>query len=345
MKNKKLIHFITISFLILLAESGCPSTCNCKNISVLCIEADLECVPNFDSLTNNPVVIDLSGNKISYIHVTDLSFEKSNETKELYLNNSEVVSISEHSFDELENLQELYLASNLLTSISEYIIEKLDSICLLDLSNNYFTSFPKIRSASLEVLPIANSKISTIPVDALDHLPNLRILILERNNIQYIDPAAFAKLETALMIRLNHNPWHCNCETVKLFNNLAQKNLIANTEMIRCVTGSNYTDLYKNGVVVKQFVDLCSTPKNHVFSADIIVNPTFGDSIQTQIEEEKKDAKQVHKSTGGNYNVYVLVVCLLAVFSIGVIFGSVLNIAINKKRQIESTESTIKLMT
>ncbi|RZC41289.1 slit-like, partial [Asbolus verrucosus] len=158
---RKMIMLIAVLILESLTgiQAGCPVRCNCSENSVTCVSENLEHVPYFESLTNSPVIIDLSGSSISIVDMDDFSFDKSDQVKEIYLNNSKLVTIEEKAFEELENLQELYLRDNFLNSLPENFISTNENMILLDISSNYFIDMPKITSQSLEVLAIANSKV------------------------------------------------------------------------------------------------------------------------------------------------------------------------------------------
>lgn len=229
-------------------QGGCPSRCNCTENSITCIEKNLQCVPYFDSLTNSPLIIDLSGNQISFIDNNDFSFEQSDQVIEIFLNSSSLTGFGDEAFSELENLQDLYLGDNLLHSLPENFIVNNENMVFLDLSSNYFDEMPKIRSTSLEVLAIANSGVTTISNDALDGLTNLRILLLQQNNLKSINPVVFTKMSNLFFVRLAYNPWKCDCSTIELFEFLTSKKFVEITEPVQCQNDSQvFIEIYNNG--------------------------------------------------------------------------------------------------
>ncbi|CAH1160198.1 unnamed protein product [Phaedon cochleariae] len=234
--------------------SSCPSTCNCTENAVSCMNNGLTVIPNLENLDNNPTIIDLSGNNLNEIGPDDLSFDKTLQVKEIYLNNSEVIDISCEAFDEMDNLQELYLGENLLNNVPEDFVEDLPNLLLLELSGNQFSgNMPIIKSTSLEVLSLANSKITNVTADALRYLPNLKMLLLQQNNIKIIDPEVFERLPSDnFSVKLSYNAWECNCETAELFEYLARKNYIdTDAELYRCysVTSSNHSDIFQRNTM------------------------------------------------------------------------------------------------
>ncbi|CAH2010090.1 unnamed protein product [Acanthoscelides obtectus] len=230
---------ILLGSLLSLAEA-CPSSCECTSSTVSCIQKNLQHIPNFNSIQLNPMIIDLSGNKINSITDEDFTFDRNIAIAEIYLNNSEVLDIDGEAFVELENLQELYLGENLLHDIPQNIIEDLPNMILLELSSNLFSGdLPLIKSKSLEVLALANCKISSVPEHALKLTPNLKMLLLQRNNIKYISQSTFTGITRSFALKLFYNKFECSCKTFQLFDFLGEHEYVDKSDPYRC---SNTTD-------------------------------------------------------------------------------------------------------
>lgn len=255
------------------------------------MEKDLESVPSFESLVNDPVIIDLSGNKINMIDNDDFSFDKSDKVKEIYLNNTELLDLDSEAFDELENLQELYLGDNLLNSIPESLIEDLPNMILLDISNNHFSGdMPKIISKSLEVLAVANSKITSLPADSLKYLPNLKMLLLQQNNIKSINPAVFDNVnKNSFFVRLSYNIWDCSCENVQLFEYMAARGFIDTSDPYQCLTNTGtYVNIYQNGNT-EHLKNKCLTTNPAAKDLTAFKENRFAIEAEEQLKEEEKD--------------------------------------------------------
>ncbi|XP_030759951.1 protein slit-like [Sitophilus oryzae] len=242
----------TLFLLTLLAvglKSECPEKCNCTETEIDCITHGLDTVPSFEYLDNTPTILDLSGNLFIELNIGDFDFPKSKDVKELYLNNSEIVYVNNGVFNPLENLQNLYLGNNYLSDLDESIISKLDDIILLEMSNNYFTErMPVIKSQSLEVLSLANSKISQIPKHALKYLPNLKLLLLQQNNLKTISFDIFQKAPAnTLFVKLSYNPWTCSCDNMAVFKHLEERSFIDTSDPFRCSQGQFEIDIYGKG--------------------------------------------------------------------------------------------------
>ncbi|XP_076274255.1 trophoblast glycoprotein-like isoform X1 [Rhynchophorus ferrugineus] len=245
--NRSVMMILLLLFSLLLFQGGCtcPVQCDCTETSVLCEGRSLTQIPTLN-VEGSPAILDLSGNQFTFLSIGDLAFPGSGHVVELFLNNSGIADICGGVFDSLENLQELYLGGNFLSSIGKDIVARLDGLVVLEMSNNYFyENMPVLISESLEVLSMANSKISNIPDKALSYLPNLKLLLLQQNDLQTISMEVFRAVPAdSLFMRLSFNPWVCNCANVELFRFLDNKSLIDRTDPYHCLIDSGVMDIY-----------------------------------------------------------------------------------------------------
>lgn len=236
---------LMLSLWMAKTQAQCPDSCNCTATSVSCVNQNLETVPNLSYLESTPVILDFSGNKILFIDEDDFDFPKSDDVKEIYLNNSGIADIGQGTFDSVENLQELYLGQNLLSSarVPANLIEELNNMVLLDISNNYFNGeMPTIKSGSLEVFVLLNSKITSIPENALEYLPKLKLLLLQQNNIQSISFEAFKSyVPNSFFMKLSFNSWTCSCDNLKAFYLLGSRKYIETSDPYKCTLNENET--------------------------------------------------------------------------------------------------------
>ncbi|XP_057672319.1 protein slit-like isoform X2 [Diorhabda carinulata] len=353
-----LMHLITISYMV---EARCPSMCNCTQETVFCISRNIEKIPNFDPLENNPVVIDLSGNKIALIGPDDLSFEKSMYVKELYLNYSEIIDIDNEAFDDLENLQELYLGDNLLRVIPDDFIQELTDMVLLDLSGNPFEGeMPVIKSESLELLALSNCQITKVSSEALKYLPNLRMLLLHENNIQYINPEVFEPL-SEIFLKLSYNTWMCNCKTMELFDYLSQKNFIDTSEPYQCIFNNvsynifefQQSEEHSTMCEVNYTQNIKETGEEQSVGNLIVINDSEDAAIDIsqghfydEIDHEEQHAILEQMNKNGETSILSLRIFLIAIlnFVMGVFFGVFLNHFAKVRKQLEMSDSTSQLI-
>nr|CAH7769766.1 unnamed protein product [Callosobruchus chinensis] len=352
------MNYIILLGSVLSLVEACPSVCDCTTSSVSCIQKDLKNIPDLDSLQTSPMIIDLSGNEINSITDEDFIFDKNSAVVEIYLNNSEVLDIDEDSFAELENLQELYLGENLLHDIPKNIVEYLPNMILLELSSNLFSGdLPLIKSKSLEVLALANCKISSVPEHALKLLPNLKMLLLQQNNIKYISQSTFSGITTSFALKLFYNKFECNCKTFQLFDFLGEHGYVDKSDPYRCSNG-NDTDIdVFDTTMIQSFYDTC-TRSNKILKTqatislkskdltlrrseksysliqenrtEIIRNNNSTEVVSSQKEALQNDSDIMEISKKTTYIItldknYFEVVVLSCIFFIGLFIGFSLN--------------------
>lgn len=110
----------------------------------------------------------------------------------LFLNNCGFTSIPKIA---QQGVRTISLANNKITSVSESEVNALSKKLLtLILDGNQINSFPKMKSASLIELRLADCGLTSIP--DLSELPDLRSLVLAKNNIKAIGEEVFT-----------HNPY------------------------------------------------------------------------------------------------------------------------------------------
>lgn len=99
---------------------------------------------------------------------------------------------------DLESLRELYLISNDIAKIENIRFSSLEK---LDLANNEIRRIENIDSPGITELYLASNKITT--VENLAHLPSLKILDLQYNDIEEIDCRALPKTLEILLLQGN----------------------------------------------------------------------------------------------------------------------------------------------
>ncbi|GIX95552.1 leucine-rich repeat and immunoglobulin-like domain-containing nogo receptor-interacting protein 1 [Caerostris darwini] len=150
-----------------------------------------------------------------------------------------ITSVGLLSFKGLTKLEYLNLSSNYITHLQEGVFRSLESLKVLDLSRNPINSIDKIfvQTKSLEFLYMQNltslkeltaySLIGLKELKSLDisgsktlsdvHLKsffdaqNLRFLDLSNANLTYLKMGIFNRLNKIEILKLNGNPWKCDC--------------------------------------------------------------------------------------------------------------------------------------
>lgn len=233
---------LVLTIWLIKVQAQCPLSCNCTETTVSCVSRNLEDIPDLSYLDTLPSVLDFSGNHLYFISEENFDFPACDDVIEVYLNRTELADIGEGTFDNLESLQTLHLGENLLSSgkVPSNIIENLDNMIMLDLSKNQLDGpMPIIKSESLRVLGLVGSKISSIPDNALDDLPNLDVLLLDQNNLQNLSFEPFEICKSGFTVKLTYNPWICSCENLEVFYQLSAFKFIDSSDPYQCTDSDN----------------------------------------------------------------------------------------------------------
>ncbi|KAG7519481.1 leucine-rich repeat-containing protein 38-like [Solea senegalensis] len=183
-----------ISSTLLARGHNCPSHCSCPDHhTVDCTGKGLTRVP--DSIPLNVRRLLLSNNWIPWIPSDFLV---------LY-----------------SDLVYLDLRNNSLTKMDPGTLSTSSRLVFLDLGNNNLTDIPSGtfgESRSLIKLRMGNNPyLTVVGKDAFMGLTSLRELDLERNGFTELDVRVLEPLSSLQMLRLEGNPWLCNCHFAKLF--------------------------------------------------------------------------------------------------------------------------------
>ncbi|XP_076125147.1 leucine-rich repeat-containing protein 38 [Alosa pseudoharengus] len=115
----------------------------------------------------------------------------------------------------------LDLRNNSLSYIEPGTLSTSSRLVFLDLGSNNLTEIPKGtfgESRSLIKLRLGNNPhLSAVNEDAFLGLTSLRELELERNALSGLQVGALSQLPSLRVVRLEGNPWVCNCNFANLF--------------------------------------------------------------------------------------------------------------------------------
>jgi Leucine-rich repeat (LRR) protein len=153
--------------------------------------------------------IDLSGKRLK--NIPDFVFQKP-DLKKLNLRRNKLSSLPS-DLRKLTQLETLLLGKNKFTSFPQSILD-LQNLKYLSLSGNRIENIPAGISAmkSLEVLDLFDTYVSSLPIDALKELPNLKEIDL-RQSLLFDDKAV--ALKTALPhVKIKTMPG-CDCNAQK----------------------------------------------------------------------------------------------------------------------------------
>ncbi|XP_035236919.1 leucine-rich repeat-containing protein 38-like [Anguilla anguilla] len=115
----------------------------------------------------------------------------------------------------------LDLRNNSLSRIEPGTLSTSSRLVFLDLGSNNLTEIPSGtfgESRSLIKLRLGNNPyLSMVSKDAFMGLTSLRELELEQNALSGLDVEVLGQLPSLRLVRLEGNPWVCNCNFAKLF--------------------------------------------------------------------------------------------------------------------------------
>lgn len=269
---------------VLSGSTNCPSKCKCDQTSIVCTEKLLMAIPDFRKINFNPETVNLQNNDIEVINAYDFSYKRLEKVQYLELNDNSIFSIDGSSLMYLLNLEYLDLSGNVLESVPSNLIERNSKIKELVLAKNVFGSnTPELVSKSLLILDISSSKISTFSDKHLRGLPNLKVLYLHLNNLQYVDYNIFVNRNLEL-VDLTFNVWKCHCDTVRLWDYLTKSNLTQIKKPIECVHPDKHREAVYglNGPI----------PDNNLCNP--VVSTSHQSMVINKVEQSEKLEKQEH---------------------------------------------------
>ncbi|KAI3369798.1 hypothetical protein L3Q82_024624, partial [Scortum barcoo] len=185
---------ILLSSVLWTRGENCPATCLCPD----------------------PHTVDCSGRGL-----TRLPDEIPLDVRRLLLADNWIPRIPSDFLVLYSDLVYLDLRNNTLSHIEPGTLSTSSRLVFLDLGSNNLTEIPKGtfgESRSLIKLRLGNNPyLSMVSEEAFLGLTSLRELELERNALSTLKVGALSQLPSLRVVRLEGNPWVCNCNFANLF--------------------------------------------------------------------------------------------------------------------------------
>lgn len=188
-------HILILLFSLLWTRGeNCPASCLCPD----------------------PHTVDCSGRGL-----TRLPDEIPLDVRRLLLADNWIPRIPSDFLVLYSDLVYLDLRNNTLSYIEPGTLSTTSRLVYLDLGSNNLTEIPKGtfgESRSLIKLRLGNNPyLSMVNEEAFMGLTSLRELELERNALSTLQVGALSQLPSLRVVRLEGNPWICNCNFANLF--------------------------------------------------------------------------------------------------------------------------------
>ncbi|XP_028848330.1 leucine-rich repeat-containing protein 38 [Denticeps clupeoides] len=191
--------FALLSSALVTRGHGCPSSCLCPD------QHTVDCTGKGLIRLPDPIPLDV---------------------RRLLLSNNWIPWIPSDFLVLYSDLVYLDLRNNSLSRLEPGTLSTSSRLVYLDLGSNNLTEIASGtfgESRSLIKLRLGNNPhLSTVGRDAFLGLTSLRELELERNALSGLDVGVLSQLPSLRTLRLEGNPWVCNCHFAKLFSWLTE---------------------------------------------------------------------------------------------------------------------------
>ncbi|XP_072280427.1 reticulon-4 receptor-like 2 isoform X1 [Pyxicephalus adspersus] len=148
------------------------------------------------------------------------TFSGLNSLLSLHLYQCNIHRLPADLFQGLHSLRYLYLQHNRLTGLPDGLFGDLSNLTQLFLYGNLLQSLPAgtfLGLSSLDRLLLHSNRLVTISPAAFTGLSSLTILFLFNNSLPSLSGDSLRSLPSLQFLRLNGNPWHCDCSCRSLW--------------------------------------------------------------------------------------------------------------------------------
>lgn len=233
-ETQALVWVVVWAWVATAASTGCPKTCECKwrdgREMVVCQNANFIDIPR--GLESTTQVLDLRHNNLRILPRDSFAYSGLLNLQKLWLNFCNIMWVEKGAFRKLTHVKELDLSNNFLRDVPSGALADIASLRELRLAHNHLTVLSAaafLFSLDLVELDISYNKIEKIEERALRVLGNLEILNVAGNRITFLNSTELRPLQVLRVIRVDDNPWYCDCRLRQLSHWMREQKLTAST--------------------------------------------------------------------------------------------------------------------
>lgn len=204
------------AWLLLEVSAECPKVCECKYRGgkelVVCRNAHFIDIPR--GLPPSTQVLDLRHNNLKILPRDAFVYSGLVNLHKVWLNYCKLMWLEDGAFRKVANVLELDLSNNNLRSVPSGALKDLGRLRELRIADNDLTTITDSAfkySLSLVQLDLSENRIASIEHGAIMILKNLEVLNIADNKLTVLDGNELRPLALLSVIRLEGNPWHCDC--------------------------------------------------------------------------------------------------------------------------------------
>ncbi|KAK4313903.1 hypothetical protein Pmani_014785 [Petrolisthes manimaculis] len=212
--------------------AGCPKMCECfwraSKLTATCSKADLIDIPR--GLEPNTRVLDISNNNLKILPRDAFIYTGLITLQKLMLSHCKLSLMEAGCFNSVENIMELDLSHNNLKHVPSPALKGLVLLRELNLAHNALSTLATTaftHTPHIVQLDLSYNAVMSVAIGGLYNLTELEILNLANNRLSYFNASEFDLLRLLRFIRVDGNPWQCDCHLRSLQQWFRDRNVVA----------------------------------------------------------------------------------------------------------------------
>lgn len=197
-----------------LTSTACDKTCICQNVTngshVICRNLGLS--PSLPSIFPDDVIeMNVEEKRFGNDILSSISFPPFPNLRRLSIEKCRLLTIEDQAFLNMKSIEVLRLNGNFISQISNQAFEHLTELLELSLVGNRLVSVSGdlFRGLNVNFLDLSGNMIRFLSEEAFDGMNRLKVLNISNNQLQDFSETLFNRIPE---IRLERNPFHCNCQ-------------------------------------------------------------------------------------------------------------------------------------